>query len=141
MMYKSRTGLFTLLLVGALGLVFLTTSSVPAAAPVDTISYWKLDETTPGTYTDSVGNNDGASTLYIDNVKLTSHNTSYVDVLTDQTVAGVKTFTDPLIVQESVPTIKMVQTTAGTDQGKWLFLATLKITQPASSQIRFDFAF
>ncbi|MCK5602940.1 hypothetical protein KAR91_13745, partial [Candidatus Pacearchaeota archaeon] len=68
-------------------------------------------------------NNDGASTLYIDNVKLTSHNTSYVDVLTDQTVAGVKTFTDPLIVQESVPTIKMVQTTAGTDQGKWLFLA------------------
>lgn len=69
MTHKWRASLFTLLLVGALGLVFLTTSSVYADPPAGTISYWKLDEDTtppippnPGvTYVDSITatGNDG----------------------------------------------------------------------------------
>lgn len=48
MMYKWKASLFTFLLVGALGLVFLITSSVQAAPPAGTISYWKLDEDVAG---------------------------------------------------------------------------------------------
>ena len=48
MMHKSRASLFTLLLVGALGLIFLTTGLAFAAPPAGTISYWKLDEIVAG---------------------------------------------------------------------------------------------
>ena len=62
MMYKWRVSLFTLLLVGALGLIFFTTGSAFAACPEGMISYWKLDEGTllpGGTYEDSFNANDG----------------------------------------------------------------------------------
>ena len=60
MMYKWRASLFTLLMVGALGLIFLTTGLAFADPPAGTISYWKLDEDpAPAAYTDSVGSNDG----------------------------------------------------------------------------------
>ena len=58
MMYKWKSSLFTLLLVGALGFIFLTTDSAHAACPDDIISYWRLDD--DGTYPDSVNGNDGA---------------------------------------------------------------------------------
>ena len=59
MMHKWRASFFSLLLVGALGLIFLTTGLAFAAAPVDTISYWKLDEDpAPLEYVDSVGTNN-----------------------------------------------------------------------------------
>jgi hypothetical protein len=48
MMHKRRASLFTLLLVGALGLIFLTTGLAFAAPPAGTISYWKLDEAIAG---------------------------------------------------------------------------------------------
>ncbi len=48
MMHKWRASFFTLLLVGALGLIFLTTGLAFAAPPAGTISYWKLDETVAG---------------------------------------------------------------------------------------------
>lgn len=48
MMHKSRASLFTFLLAGALGLIFLTTGLAFAAPPAGTISYWKLDETVAG---------------------------------------------------------------------------------------------
>jgi hypothetical protein len=57
MMYKSRTSLFSILLVGALGFIFLITGLAFADPPAGTISYWKLDEGTlasPAVYTDSI---------------------------------------------------------------------------------------
>ena len=59
MMYKWRASLFTFLMIGTLGLVFFATSSAYAACPEGMISYWKLDETTPGTYEDFFNGNDG----------------------------------------------------------------------------------
>jgi hypothetical protein len=60
MMQKWRTGLFSILFVGALGLIFFTTGLVFADPPADTISYWKLDEDpAPAEYVDSVGTNNG----------------------------------------------------------------------------------
>ena len=57
MMYKRKVSLF--LLVGALGLVFLTTSVANAACPDGMTSYWKLDEIAAGTYEDFINGNDG----------------------------------------------------------------------------------
>ena len=59
MIHKRRASFFSLLLVGALGLIFFTTSFAFAAAPAGTISYWKLDEDpAPLEYLDSVGTNN-----------------------------------------------------------------------------------
>ncbi|MFO7984570.1 MAG: LamG domain-containing protein [Desulfatiglandaceae bacterium] len=60
---KSRVCLFAFVLVGTLGLVFVTTTSALAAAPAETISYWKLDEAAqvpPGVYVEEINANDGA---------------------------------------------------------------------------------
>lgn len=61
MMHKSRTSLFSILLAGALGLIFLTTGLAFAAPPAGTISYWKLDEAAGPNYEDSITarGNDG----------------------------------------------------------------------------------
>ncbi|OPX33585.1 MAG: hypothetical protein B1H11_12270 [Desulfobacteraceae bacterium 4484_190.1] len=54
MMNKWRGTLFTLLLVGALGLIFVTTSSVQAAFAPDLVAYWKLDEAAGPSYVDEI---------------------------------------------------------------------------------------
>jgi hypothetical protein len=66
MMNKWRGTLSTLLLVGALGLVFLATSSAQAALPAGTISYWKLDE--------NVAPNPGDTDVYEDSVNAPNGN-------------------------------------------------------------------
>jgi PKD repeat protein len=67
MMHKWRASLFTFLLIGAMGLVFLVTNTTYAACPEGMTSYWKLDESTPtdpgGTYEDSFNNNDGTGNV------------------------------------------------------------------------------
>ena len=55
MIRKWKVGLF--FMVGALGLIFLSTGSAHAACPDDIISYWKLDNN--GTYPDAINGNDG----------------------------------------------------------------------------------
>ena len=59
MMYKLKASLFTFLLVGALGLVFLTMEAAYAVCPDDIVSYWKLEEDADP-YVDSINGNDGA---------------------------------------------------------------------------------
>ena len=60
MMYKWKVSLFVFFLVGTLGVAFLPASPAHATCPDGMTSYWKLDETTPGTYVDTFNGNDGA---------------------------------------------------------------------------------
>jgi Concanavalin A-like lectin/glucanases superfamily/K319L-like, PKD domain len=68
MIKKSGVSLFAWVVLSIVGLIFFVSGPANAVAPTNTTSYWKLDETAPtaadvaGTYTDSVGSNDGAST-------------------------------------------------------------------------------
>lgn len=57
MMHKWKVSLF--LMVGALGLIFLTTGAAYAACPDGITNYWKLDETSGTTYEDFINGNDG----------------------------------------------------------------------------------
>jgi PKD repeat protein len=65
MMYKRNVSLFALLLVGVLGLVFLSASLAQAELPADVISIWRLEEDLTGqltgTYVDAVGVAPGAN--------------------------------------------------------------------------------
>jgi len=57
MMHKWKVNLF--LMVGILGLVFLTTGPAYAVCPDGITNYWKLDETSGTKYEDFINGNDG----------------------------------------------------------------------------------
>ena len=63
MMYKKRVSLFTLLLVGVLGLVFFTTGSAYAACEDGITNYWKLDDPADGPYVDFIDGNNGTGAV------------------------------------------------------------------------------
>ena len=59
MQKKSKRNVFTFMMLITLSLTFQPAISTFAACPEDISSYWKLDETTPGTYEDFIKDNDG----------------------------------------------------------------------------------
>jgi hypothetical protein len=58
MMKKSKTFMFSLVLMTVLGFIFLMTGVSLAACPDDMVAYWKLDDSAEP-YQDFIGNNDG----------------------------------------------------------------------------------
>lgn len=65
MMRKWRILLFTFFILGVFGAGFIMSSAAHAQCPSDIVSFWTLDETdntTPVTYSDSVGGNPGLET-------------------------------------------------------------------------------
>ena len=56
---KLKRNVFIFMMLITLSLIFQPAISTFAACPEDISSYWKLDETTPGTYEDFIKDNDG----------------------------------------------------------------------------------
>ena len=59
MQKRQNFSAFTFMMVIVAGLVFQPAASTYALCPDDMAGYWKLDETTPGTYADFIRGNDG----------------------------------------------------------------------------------
>ena len=59
MQKKSKFNLFTFMMLIVLGLTFQPAISTYALCPADITAYWKLDDTTAGTYADFIKDNDG----------------------------------------------------------------------------------
>ena len=59
MMKKSKVFMFTFIMMSVLGFTLFSINSTYAVCPDDIQAYWKLDETTAGTYTDFISGKNG----------------------------------------------------------------------------------
>ena len=60
---KSKFNVFTFMMLIITGLTFQPFISTYAACPDDITGYWKLDETTAGTYADFINGKDGTGNV------------------------------------------------------------------------------